>query len=54
MHWQQWVMMLIESECEEMNVTSIHLIDVEDWRQPIIDHLEHEKFLKESCRKIEV
>ncbi|KAA0032749.1 uncharacterized protein E6C27_scaffold853G00920 [Cucumis melo var. makuwa] len=35
----------------EANVTTSHLIDEEDWRQPIIEYLEHEKLPKDSRHK---
>ncbi|TYK21897.1 uncharacterized protein E5676_scaffold494G00330 [Cucumis melo var. makuwa] len=40
----------ILSEYQEANVTS-HLIDKEDWRQPIIKYLEHEMLPKDSHHK---
>ena len=30
---------------EEVNATSVSTIDNEDWRQPLIDYLEHVKLL---------
>ncbi|KAA0051451.1 uncharacterized protein E6C27_scaffold55G002090 [Cucumis melo var. makuwa] len=50
---QQWIMPLLLPECQEANVTTSHLIDEEDWRQPIIEYLEHEKLLKDSRHKTE-
>ncbi|TYK04466.1 protein NYNRIN-like [Cucumis melo var. makuwa] len=35
----------------EANVTTSHLIDEEDWRQPIIEYLEHGKLPKDSRHK---
>ncbi|TYK19134.1 uncharacterized protein E5676_scaffold522G00560 [Cucumis melo var. makuwa] len=50
---QRWIMPLILSECQEANVMIFHLIDEEDWRQPIIEYLEHGKLPKDPCHKIE-
>ncbi|KAA0056789.1 uncharacterized protein E5676_scaffold701G00340 [Cucumis melo var. makuwa] len=51
---QRWIMPLILPECQEANVMTSHLIDEEDWCQPIIEYLEHGKLPKDSCQKIEV
>ncbi|KAA0059585.1 uncharacterized protein E5676_scaffold640G00360 [Cucumis melo var. makuwa] len=40
-------------EIREANVTTSHLIDEEDWRQPIIKYLEHGKLPKDSRHKTE-
>ncbi|KAA0057706.1 uncharacterized protein E5676_scaffold970G00470 [Cucumis melo var. makuwa] len=48
---QQWIMPPVLPECQEANVTTSHLIDEEDWRQPIIEYLEHEKLPKDSRHK---
>ncbi|KAA0061112.1 uncharacterized protein E6C27_scaffold348G00260 [Cucumis melo var. makuwa] len=37
----------------EANVTTSHLFDEEDWRQPIIEYLEHGKLSKDSRHKTE-
>ncbi|TYK20546.1 uncharacterized protein E5676_scaffold237G001340 [Cucumis melo var. makuwa] len=50
---QRWIMPLIMSKCQEANVMISHLIDEEDWRQPIIEYLEHGKLPKDSCHKNE-
>ena len=41
-------------ECQEANITTSHLINEEDWRQPIIEYLEHGKLPKDSRHKTEV
>ncbi|KAA0035659.1 uncharacterized protein E5676_scaffold455G00880 [Cucumis melo var. makuwa] len=48
------LMPLLLSECQEANITTSHLIDEEDWRQPIIEYLEHGMLPKDSCHKTEV
>ncbi|KAA0031666.1 uncharacterized protein E6C27_scaffold139G004460 [Cucumis melo var. makuwa] len=48
---QRWIMPPILPECQEANVTTSHLIDEEDWRQPIIEYLEHGKLPKDSRHK---
>ncbi|XP_050941581.1 uncharacterized protein LOC103501632 [Cucumis melo] len=40
---QKWIVPSIESQYEEADVISVYAIDEEDWRQPIIDYLEHGK-----------
>ncbi|KAA0040889.1 uncharacterized protein E5676_scaffold46G001430 [Cucumis melo var. makuwa] len=50
---QRWIMPPIFSECQEVNVTTSHLIDEEDWRQPIIKYLEHGMLPKDSRHKTE-
>ncbi|KAA0056060.1 uncharacterized protein E5676_scaffold451G00780 [Cucumis melo var. makuwa] len=40
-------------ECQEVNVTTCHLIDEEDWCQPIIEYLEHGMLPKDSYHKTE-
>ena len=44
----------IMSKYPEVNVTTSHLIDEEDWRQSIIEYLEHGKLPKDSRHKTEV
>ena len=39
---------------EEVNATSVFLIDNEEWRQPLINYLEHEKLLDELRHQIEI
>ncbi|KAA0032588.1 uncharacterized protein E6C27_scaffold43053G00550 [Cucumis melo var. makuwa] len=51
---QQWIMPPLLPECQKANVTTSHLIDEEDWHQPIIEYLEHRKLSKDSCHKTEV
>ncbi|KAA0056391.1 uncharacterized protein E5676_scaffold120G002690 [Cucumis melo var. makuwa] len=51
---QQWIMPPLLPECQEANVTTSHLINEEDWRQPIIEYLEHGKLPKDSRHKTEV
>ncbi|KAA0025450.1 ty3-gypsy retrotransposon protein [Cucumis melo var. makuwa] len=40
---KKWIVPSIESQYEEADVISVYAIDEEDWRQPIIDYLEHGK-----------
>ncbi|KAA0065860.1 uncharacterized protein E6C27_scaffold538G00070 [Cucumis melo var. makuwa] len=51
---QQWIMPPLLPECQEVNVAASHLINEEDWCQPIIEYLEHRKLPKDSCHKTEV
>ncbi|KAA0063892.1 uncharacterized protein E5676_scaffold94G00160 [Cucumis melo var. makuwa] len=51
---QRWIMPPILPECQEVNVTTSHLIDEEDWRQPIIEYLEHGMLSKDSRHKTKV
>ncbi|TYK22842.1 protein NYNRIN-like [Cucumis melo var. makuwa] len=46
--FQRWIMPPNVSESQEANVTISHLIDEEDWRQPIIEYLEHGKLTLSS------
>ena len=39
---------------EEVNVTSIFTIDSEDWRQPLIDYLEHGKLPDELRHRTKI
>ena len=42
--WHKWVLPpLLILQQEEVNATSVFTIDSEDWRQPLIDYLEHGK-----------
>ncbi|KAA0053188.1 uncharacterized protein E5676_scaffold2510G00430 [Cucumis melo var. makuwa] len=52
--FQRWIIFLILSECQDANVTTPHLIDEEDWRQPIIEYLEHGMLPNDSRHKTEV
>ncbi|KAA0053540.1 uncharacterized protein E6C27_scaffold190G001020 [Cucumis melo var. makuwa] len=47
------LMKMFDSDAEASNVMISHLIDEEDWRQPIIEYLEHGKLPKDPCHKIE-
>ncbi|KAL0539418.1 hypothetical protein IC582_023630 [Cucumis melo] len=51
---QQWIMPPLLPECQEANLTTSHLINEEDWRQPIIEYLKHGKLSKDSRHKTEV
>ncbi|TYK23213.1 uncharacterized protein E5676_scaffold142G002450 [Cucumis melo var. makuwa] len=48
---QRWIMPPILPKCQEANVTTSYLIDEEDWRQPIIENLEHGKLPKDFRHK---
>ncbi|KAA0058370.1 uncharacterized protein E5676_scaffold1359G00130 [Cucumis melo var. makuwa] len=50
---QQWIMPPLLAVCQEANVMTSHLIDEKDWRQPIIEYLEHGKLSKDSRHKTE-
>ncbi|KAA0062772.1 uncharacterized protein E5676_scaffold87G00330 [Cucumis melo var. makuwa] len=52
--YQQWIMLPLLPECQEANVMTSHFLDEEDWRQPIIEYLEHGKLPKDSHHKTEV
>ena len=42
--YHKWVLpQLLILQQEEVNVISVFTIDSEDWRQPLVDYLEHEK-----------
>jgi len=45
---------LEDGDVEEIKTVSIYEIDEEDWRQLLIDYLEHRKLPSESRHKIEV
>ncbi|KAA0065550.1 uncharacterized protein E6C27_scaffold638G00560 [Cucumis melo var. makuwa] len=51
--YQRWIMPSILSECQEVNVMTSHLINEEDWRQPIIEYLKHGMLSKDSHYKTE-
>ncbi|KAA0039585.1 uncharacterized protein E5676_scaffold775G00410 [Cucumis melo var. makuwa] len=48
---QRWIMPPVFSEFQEANVTTSHLIDEEDWCQPIIEYLKHGMLPKDSRHK---
>ena len=41
-------------QLEEVNGTSIFIIESEDWRQPLIDYLEHEKLPDELRHRTKI
>ncbi|KAM2617839.1 hypothetical protein TB1_034201 [Malus domestica] len=42
--FQRWVILLItETLLDDTNVISVLPVDTEEWRQPLIDYLEHGK-----------
>lgn len=51
---QRWIIPPVRPECQEVNMATSYLIDEEDWRQPIIEYLEHGKLPKDSRHKIEI
>ena len=53
---QKWVLPLIQNEEveEEADAVFIHVIEVEDWRQPIIDYLEHGKLPEDRRHRTEL
>ncbi|XP_074288350.1 uncharacterized protein LOC141613507 [Silene latifolia] len=53
----RWVVLPEEEDddlTEDVNAISVHVIDKEDWRQPIIDYLEHNKLPSDLRHKMEV
>ncbi|KAA0066175.1 uncharacterized protein E5676_scaffold790G00920 [Cucumis melo var. makuwa] len=52
--FQQWIMPPILSECQEVNMTTFHFIDEEDWHQPIIEYLKHGMLPKDFHHKTDV
>jgi len=51
----QWVVTpLVDGGVEEVKIVFVHEIDEEDWRQQLIDYLEHNKFPSELTHKTEV
>ncbi|CAL8174674.1 unnamed protein product [Prunus armeniaca] len=52
---QRWVIPLtLEASQEGANVISVLSIDIDDWRQPLIDYLEHGKLPDDSRNRSEV
>ena len=54
---QRWVVPLVveeEEEKEQANIISICLVEKEDWRQVIIEYLQHGRLLDDKRHKIEV
>ncbi|KAA0060398.1 uncharacterized protein E5676_scaffold318G001470 [Cucumis melo var. makuwa] len=51
---QKWIVPSIESQYEEANAISVYAIDEEDWRQPIIDYLEHGKLPTDPRHRAEI
>ncbi|KAL0549122.1 hypothetical protein IC582_013602 [Cucumis melo] len=51
---QKWIVPSIESQYEEADVISVYAIDEEDWRQPIIDYLEHGKLPTDPRHRAEI
>ncbi|XP_008463403.1 uncharacterized protein LOC103501574 [Cucumis melo] len=51
---QKWIVPSIESQYEEADVISVYTIDEEDWRQPIIDYLEHGKLPTDPRHRAEI
>ncbi|KAA0061209.1 uncharacterized protein E5676_scaffold157G00320 [Cucumis melo var. makuwa] len=51
---QKWTVPSIESQYEEADVISVYAIDEEDWRQPIIDYLEHGKLSTDPRHRAEI
>ena len=44
----------VDEGVENIKIVSVYKIDEEDWRQPLIDYLEHRKLPSESRRKTEI
>ncbi|TYK19638.1 uncharacterized protein E5676_scaffold242G00250 [Cucumis melo var. makuwa] len=51
---QKWIVPSIESQYEEAGVISVYAIDEEEWRQPIIDYLEHGKLPTDPRHRAEI
>ncbi|KAA0055891.1 uncharacterized protein E6C27_scaffold438G00090 [Cucumis melo var. makuwa] len=51
---QKWIVPSIESQYEEADVIYVYAIDEEDWRQPIIDYLEHGKLHTDPRHRAEI
>ncbi|KNA08827.1 hypothetical protein SOVF_159130, partial [Spinacia oleracea] len=43
-----------DEEVEEVDMIIVHKIDQEDWRQPIIDYLSHQKLLSDPRHRMEI
>ena len=52
---QQWVVSTgIVPLCENFNAVSIYVIDVEDWRHPLIDYIEHNKIPNDLKQRTDI
>ena len=49
-----WVLSCTEEYASTMNAISISIVEDEDWRQPLIDYLEHGKLPQDPYHKTEV
>ena len=49
-----WVLSCTEEYASATNATSISIVEDEDWRQPLIDYLEHGKLPEDPHHKTEV
>ena len=54
--FQRWVVPLVveEEEEEQANIISVCLVEKEDWRQVIIEYLQHGRLLDDKRHKTEV
>ncbi|XP_074299422.1 uncharacterized protein LOC141630515 [Silene latifolia] len=52
----RWVVLLLEGGeiTESSNMISVYQVDNDDWRQPIIDFLEHQKLPDDPRHKVEI
>ncbi|XP_074291014.1 uncharacterized protein LOC141617755 [Silene latifolia] len=52
----RWVVLPLEGEeiAESSNMISVYQVDNDDWRQPIIDFLEHQKLPDDPRHKVEI
>ena len=50
----RWVLSYMEEYASVTNAISISIVEDEDWRQPLIDCLEHGKLLEDPHHKTEV
>jgi len=51
----RWVVApLAEDSEEEVNAVSAQEVDEEDWRQPLIDYLQHRKLPNDPRHKMEI
>ncbi|KAA0055869.1 uncharacterized protein E5676_scaffold943G00650 [Cucumis melo var. makuwa] len=50
----KWIVPSIESQYEDANMISVYAIDEEDWRQPIINYLEHGKLPTDPRHQAEI
>lgn len=52
---QRWVVPLMtDSPLKDENIISILYVDTEDWRQPLIDYLEHGKLPNDPRHLLEI